>query len=295
MKKHKKNNIPLFFIIPALLLYSLFVILPILVMIFSSFTNWDGFVQNEWSFIGLKNYINLFQDDRFLHSIFVTLQIMITVTIVANVGGLSLALLLNKNTKFNILLRIIFFSPYILSTVAVAYIWLSMLSYTGAVNSVLSQIGLMQFQNDFIGNGKSAIISICIIEIWRTVGFYMVIYLASLKTVPTELYEVCKIDGGNKWQTFRYITLPHIVPGITVCILMSIIIEMKLFDLVKIMTDGGPGYSTETITYYTLTQAFNTNRIGYSSAAATLLTIIIAVLALFQTKIISYLQRRRKY
>ena len=295
MKTPKKHNIPLFFIIPAMLFYSLFVMLPILVMIFSSFTNWDGFAQNEWSFTGTKNYIDLFKDDRFIHSISVTIQIMITVTVIANIGGLLLALFLNKNNKFNIFLRVIFFSPYILSTVAVAYIWLALLSYTGAVNSILSQIGLVQFQNDFIGNGKSAIISICIIEIWRTIGFYMVIYLASLKTVSTELYEACKIDGSNNWQTFRYITLPHIVPGITVCILMSIILEMKLYDLVKIITDGGPGYSTETIAYYTLTQAFNTNRIGYSSAAATLLTLIIAILALFQSKIISYLEKRHNH
>ncbi len=172
--------------------------------------------------------------------------------------------------------------PYVLSTVAVSFIWISILSYTGALNSILGAVGLTSLQQDYIGNAKNAIRSICIIEIWKTVGFNMVIYLASLQTVPAELYEACTIDGGSIWDKFKNVTFPMIIPGITISVLMSIITEMRQFDLVKVITDGGPGNSTETIAYNIITQAFGNNMLGYSSAIALILFIITGTISILQ-------------
>ena len=138
---------------------------------------------------------------------------------------------------------------------------------------------------DYVGNAKNAIKSICVIEIWRTLGFHMVLYLASIQTVPEELYEACTMDGGTGWQKFRYVTLPMIVPGITISIIMSIMTEMKQYDVVKVITNGGPGYSTETVTYNIVTQAFGNNMLGYSSAIAVFLFAIIAIITIIQLKV----------
>ena len=198
-----------------------------------------------------------------------------------------MAILLNQAKKLTNVFRSIFFLPYVISTVAISFIWLSILSYTGVLNNLLTLVGLESMVNDFIGNTDNAIKSICIIEIWRTVGFHMVLYLASIQTVPQELYEACTVDGGSKWQQFIYVTLPMIIPGITVSVIMSVMTEMKQYDIIKIITNGGPGYSTETITYNIVTQAFGNNMLGYSSALAVFLFVVIAAISIIQLKISS--------
>lgn len=270
------------FAAPAFIIYTALLIIPILVAFFLSFTNWNGIASSSIKFVGINNFINLFKDARLLNAIKVTFTIAITVTIVVNILGLVFAILLNKAGKLTNIFRSIFFMPYVLSTVAVSFIWISILSYTGALNSILGAVGLASLQQDYIGNAKNAIRSICIIEIWKTVGFNMVIYLASLQTIPSELYEACTIDGGSIWDKFKNVTFPMIIPGITISVLMSIITEMRQFDLVKVITDGGPGNSTETIAYNIITQAFGNNMLGYSSAIALILFIITGTISILQ-------------
>jgi ABC-type sugar transport system permease subunit len=204
--------------------------------------------------------------------------------------GFFLATLLNKASKLINLFRSIFFVPYVLSTVAISFIWLSILSYTGVLNGILQAVGLGGIIDDYIGNAKNAVISICVVEIWRTLGFYMVLYLASIQTVPAELYEACMIDGGNSWQKIKYVTLPMIIPGITISVIMSIMTEMRQYDVVKVLTNGGPGYSTETISYNIVTQAFGNNMLGYSSAIAVFLFAVIALISITQIKILNKLE-----
>ena len=283
----KKRSI--FFFIPALLIYTGLLIIPILGAFYLSTTNWNG-ISATYSFVGLKNYISMLSDARLGNAIMVTFKITGIVCITVNVLGLFLAICLNKSGKMIAGVRSIFFMPYVLSTVAISFIWLSILSYTGVLNGVLEAVGLGSLTADYIGNTKNAILSICVVEIWRTLGFYIVIYLASIQTVPVELYESCKIDGGNSWQQFRYVTIPMIIPGITIAAIMSIMTEMRQYDIVKVLTNGGPGYSTETITYNIVTQAFGNNMTGYSSAVAVFLFVIIAAVAIIQLKIANRLE-----
>lgn len=272
------------FIIPAFLIYTFLMIIPILGAFALSFTDWNG-ISESYHFIGFKNYISMFTDSRLHNAIKITLRITVTVSLAVNVLGLFIACLLNQAKKIINVLRSIFFLPYVISTVAISFIWLSILSYTGVLNSILEIIGFGEIAADYIGNTQNAIKSICIIEIWRTLGFHMVLYLASIQTVPEELYEACTVDGGSRWQKFRYITLPMIVPGITISIIMSIMTEMKQYDIVKVITNGGPGYSTETITYNIVTQAFGNNMLGYSSSIAVFLFFVIAVISVVQLRI----------
>ncbi len=280
----------LLFLAPAFLIYTFLMIIPILGAFFLSLTDWNGISQN-YGFVGLHNYIAMFKDERFLNAVLVTLRITFTVTIATNVIGLFVAVLLNNAGKLTNVYRSVFFLPYVISTVAISFIWLSILSYTGVMNSALEAIGLTSLVSDHIGNTESALRSICVIEIWRTMGFHMVLYLASLQTVPEELYEVCTVDGGTKFEAFRYITLPLIVPGATVSVIMSIMMQMKQYDIVKVITNGGPGYSTETISYNIVTQAFGNNMLGYSSALAVFLFAVIAVISIVQLKLSSRWER----
>ncbi len=286
MKKKSK-----LFVLPAFVLYTALMILPIAGAFYLSLTNWNG-IAAGYHFIGLQNYRNMLSDARLGNAIIVTLKITITVSLSVNIFGLLFAILLNKSNKITAVSRSLFFLPYILSTVAISFIWLSILSYTGVLNSILQMLGLENLINDYIGNTKNAIISICIVEIWRTLGFYIVLYLASIQTVPSELYESCMIDGGNSWQKFRYVTLPMIIPGITIAVILSIMTEMRQYDIVKVLTNGGPGYSTETITYNIVTQAFGNNMLGYSSAIAVFLFVIIAAISILQIKISERLEGR---
>ena len=277
----KKSKI---FILPALIIYTFLMIIPIIGAFGLSFTDWNGLTP-EYNIIGLRNYVEMFQDERLLNAIGVTLRITITVSVAVNVLGLFIACLLNCAKKLTNVLRSVFFLPYVISTVAISFIWLSILSYTGVLNNVLELIGLENLVTDYIGNAENAIRSICVIEIWRMLGFHMVLYLTSIQTVPEELYEACTVDGASNWQKFRYVTLPMIVPGITISVIMSIMTEMKQYDIVKIITNGGPGYSTETITYNIVTQAFGNNMLGYSSAIAVFLFVVIAAISILQLKL----------
>jgi len=280
----KKNSVSFWFTAPALTVYTLLLIIPILIAFGLSLTKWNGMAVTEPTFIGIENYVQMFSDGRLGDAVAITLKISAIVVVSVNVLGLALAMMLNKAGRTTNLYRGVFFTPYVLSTVAISFIWLSILSYTGVLNTILDAVGLGAVIDDYIGNTHNAIISICAVEIWRTLGFHMVIYLAALQTVPQDLYEACTVDGGSKWAKFRYVTLPLIVPGITISVLMSIINELRMYDIVKVLTDGGPGYSTETITYNIITQAFGNNLVGYSSAMAVFLFALIATITITTLK-----------
>ena len=278
------DSVSAVFMAPALVLYIVLLIVPIIIAFGFSFTSWNGMAVSPMNFVGFQNYISMFSDARLGGAIKNTLFITIVVVISVNVLGLGFALLLNIAGRMTNVARSVFFAPYVLSTVAVSFIWLSMLSYTGVFNSLLESVNLGALVMDNFGSKEAALRSICIVEIWRTLGFHMVIYLAALQTVPADLYEACTVDGGNRWHKFWYVTLPLIMPGITISVLMSIINGLRMYDIVKVLTDGGPGYASETITYNIVIQAFGTNRLGYSSAIAVLLFVIIAAVAVFQIR-----------
>ena len=273
----KKNKISVGFVIPAFVIYTVLLVIPILMAFYFSLNKWNGF--NEMQFIGLKNYISAFQDKRLKNAVVNTLIISVVVVVIVNVVGLFLAILVNTASAKSNIFRTIFFVPFVLSTVAISFVWKSILSYNGVLNGILESIGGSDMLGNWLGKRGPAIVCIIIVELWRTLGYHMMLYLAALQTVPQELYEACIVDGGNAWDKFRNVTLPLIVPGMSVSFLMSIINVLRMYDVVKIMTDGGPGYDTETIVYNIVSQGFQNNMVGYSSAISVILFVAIGAIS----------------
>ncbi|MCD8014006.1 MAG: sugar ABC transporter permease [Lachnospiraceae bacterium] len=274
----KKNKVSFAFVLPAFVIYTALLVIPIVMALGISFFKWNGF--NEMTFVGVKNYVSLFHDARLGNAVINTVIIAGTVIVTVNILGLLLAMLVNRPSKGNNFFRTIFFIPFVLSAVALSFVWKSILSYNGVLNGLLEAVGLGELVGNWLGKRNSALACIIIIEIWRTLGYHMMLYLAALQTIPEELYEACTMDGGNRWDKFRNVTLPLIVPGMSVSLLMSIINELRIYDVVKIMTDGGPGYATETIVYNIVAQGFSSNIVGYSSAIAVVLFLVIGTLSI---------------
>lgn len=288
MMGKKKKGISFGFALPAFVIYTGLLVIPIMMAFYFSLTKWNGFGKME--FVGIKNYVNAFRDSGIFHAVENTLVISIATVGFVNVFGLFLAIQVNKLSLRNNFFRVIFFIPFVLSSVAVSFVWKSILSYTGLLNGILEAVGGSEWIGNWLGKRESAIVCIIIVEIWRILGYHMMLYLAALQTVPEELYEACTVDGGNAWKKFRNVTLPLIIPGMSVSVLMSIINELRVYDTVKILTDGGPGYDTETIVYNIIAQGFTNNMVGYSSAISVVLFIVIGSVSVF----IMYAMRKKE-
>ncbi len=271
----KNNGAVLPFLIPALTIYILFLIYPILSAIFTSFFQWDG-ISPQRVFVGIDNYIYLFtKDDVFWRSlrntgIWVVLSLLVPTTF-----GLALAVVLNQKLAGRSIFRMIFYLPAIIASIAVATIWTWMYNPSlGIVNGVLKQIGLRALAQDWLGNRDIALYSVFAAYTWMATGPNMVLFLAGLQGVPQDLLEAARVDGANWWAVFWNITIPSLRATFVVVIALSIINSLKVFDLVYGMTYGGPGDSTNVLASWSYFQAFSFNRYGLGMAVAVVLLLI---------------------
>lgn len=272
------------FTIPAVLIYTLLFAVPLVLAYVSSLTNWNGLTLNfdKLKFIGIDNFSRMLKDRDVLSSIKVSLLIMVIVTLFSNGGGLYLANILSKNGRGTNAIRSVFFIPYVLSSVSIAFIWMAILSYNGLLNNILTKLNFEKLS--LFQNTGSSLLCIIIVEIWRTIGFYMVLYIAALKGVPTELVEAATLDGTSERQLFWKVKFPLIFPQFITGILMSITTELRLYDMVLILTGGGPGSSTRTIAYTVVEEGFNNWRMGYAGAIACFLSVLIIIISfIFRT------------
>lgn len=276
------------FLIPGVVLYFTFFILPTLGAFFYSITDWDGADQN-FNFVGLANYTNLLtNDDVFLKSLGNNLKFLFSVVIFQTILSLIFALILLKNTKTNIFLRALYFFPTILSSVSVAFIWSFIYAPSvGLLNPLLGTIGLDSLAQSWLGNPDIAIFSLSFVQIWFHTGQVMIIFIAGLQNVPQELYEAATVDGANRWQRFIKITWPLIAPSTTMVVGYTIIQTFKAFDLVFAMTGGGPAFSTEILVTFIYNSAFSHYQFGYASAASVILMVIVATITLVQFRLIN--------
>ncbi len=265
----------------GILLYLAVLILPLLLSFFYSFTNFN-LLNATNSFIGVKNYVSMLNDDTFLSTLRFTIETTIIVTLLTNVLGLIIALALNQTGPFYAVLRTVFFIPQVLSSVVIGFIWSGMLnSERGLVNTLLRQIGLIGTGGNisWLGTPNLATFSVIAVCIWQMVGFCTVVYLAALQGVPQDLKDAANVDGANSWQTFYNVTFPLLSPGVTVNVVMLLIMMFKLYDIIQVMTATGPAGSTESLAYYVTRMAFTVNRVGYASAMAVILFIFIAMIS----------------
>ncbi|WP_059054148.1 carbohydrate ABC transporter permease [Paenibacillus senegalimassiliensis] len=285
-KKKKWPTYALFFILPAFILYTLFVIVPTLGSVYYSFTSWDG-ISSDVRFIGLANFVEIWNSPRVRNALQNTLVLTISLVILENILAILLAMLVDKVRWFSKLFRSLFYFPTLLSGIVMGFVWAMMLNYNfGVVNGILSKMGLEAITVDWLGDPRYALLSILLSTVWKGAGYYMIIYLAGLQGIPQELNEAASIDGASSLQQFRHITFPLLAGSVTVCMVLSMISALKIFDQIAVMTDGGPGFETETLTYLIYKVGFGELRQGFGTALAMVLFFIILIITVFQVKVL---------
>lgn len=268
------------FILPNFIGFFIFMALPIIMGLIISFTDYNGF--SQFNFVGLKNYINMFHDEYFKVSLWHNLLYTAVTVPGTIVTALLLAVAVNKGIKGSSLFKTMFFLPNISSMVAVGIVWAAIFNPTqGPLNLFLKSLGVMN-PPMWLSSTKTALLSVMLVAIWKQSGYYMIIILAGLQSVPAQLYEAASIDGADGIKKFFKITLPMLSPTMFMVLILSIINSFQVFDLINIMTDGGPGRSTNVLVYRIYQEGFQKLQFGYASAMAYFLFIIIMVITLIQ-------------
>ncbi|MGD6968600.1 carbohydrate ABC transporter permease [Rossellomorea vietnamensis] len=283
----KKNKALLLFVLPGLILYSIFFIYPTFSALFFSFTDWDGLTP-DYNFVGVENYINIFTNDSiFVKALGNNVKFMLFVVVFQTLFSLVFALYLVKNTKTNVFLRALYFFPTILSSVSVAFIWSFVYDPNlGILNTLLERVNLDFLTHNWLGDQDIAIFSIAVVQVWMHTGQMLIIFVAGLQNIPNDLYEVAKIEGASKWQRFRFVTWPLVAPAATIVVAYTTIQSFKAFDLIFAMTRGGPNYSTEILATLIYSTAFRSFKFGYASAESVIFMIVIAVITIIQFKVL---------
>ncbi len=285
-KKSGWRGYAIWFIFPAFLLYSLFVMTPTLSSIYLSFTSWDG-ISEHIRYIGWDNFQEIGESPRVHNALKNTILVAIALVLLENVVALALAILVDQVRWFRNLFRSIFYFPVLMSGIIMGFIWMIILNYNfGVVNQLLDAVGLSSLKTDWLGNPDYALLSIILSTVWKASGYYMIIYLAGLQGIPQELLEAASIDGAGKWKQFRHVTFPLLAGATTVCVMLSMINSLKLFDQIAVMTNGGPGFATETLTYIIYRVAFGEGRQGFGTALAMVLFALILIISLVQIRLL---------
>lgn len=269
------------FVLPAAALYLFAVLVPSLRGTLFAFTDWDGVTPNP-SGVGLTQFAKIPSDPNAVIAVRNTLLVAFTVMVVQNAIGLLIALGVNSRIKSRNVLRVLIFAPVVITSIAVGFLWKNLLAPEGAVNQALGAIGLEGLRQNWLGDPKVAIWAIMIVMIWQGTGYSMVIFLAGLQGIPDEVLEASAIDGAGSLSRFWYVVRPMLAPAITINLMLSLIGGLKVFDQVWVMTQGGPGGATNTMSTLIYTNAFQLGRFGYGAALAAVLTVFVAIASAIQ-------------
>lgn len=279
----KKIQWAQFLSLPALLIYGVFFVIPLLSGIGMSFTDWDG--MGQANFVGLRNFINFFHDARAMHDIKTTVVFATGSAVLLNVVGLIYALLMNTDFRGKSIARVIIYLPAIISPLIMGYIWYFLLQPgRGFLHYAFLQLGLPDLIGNWMSSYASALRTIVLVNVWQFSGMTMIIYLAGLQSIPSELSEAAKIDGANSWQRFWRVTIPMLMPAIRINVVTNIIGSLSVFDVIMSLTEGGPGYATESLSIYIMRMCYG-SRTGYSTAVAMILFLIILVPVLISMRL----------
>ena len=273
----KNKMYPFYLSVGAIVLYSLFMVVPGLMGFYLSFTDWNRY-SSEINFIGLKNFAVIFSQQNYWHSISNTLIFTVVTIALKTVIALMLALLLTRGLKrFANFHRIVIYLPAILPMIVVGIVFRSILHpATGVLNEFLRGIGLDFLTQQWLTNPDLALYSVISVDSWKGIGYIMVIMIAGLQVIPAEYYEAARIDGANGWDELWKITLPLLMPTLTVTTVLNLLYGLKVFDAVYVLTNGGPGYATETV-YTVVFKEFSKGRYGVSTALSTLLFVVMSI------------------
>jgi raffinose/stachyose/melibiose transport system permease protein len=264
---------------PALALFVGFVLVPIVVAAWYSLHEWNGFGPLS-DFVGLRNYRHALSDPVFQHAILHNLFFAALTLVVQLPVALGIAMLLNRRLRGRGLLRLVVFAPYVLSEAIAAVIWLLLLQPDGFVDTVLRAVGLGGLVHQWLADSGIVLYTLFLVITWKYIGFGIILLLAGLQAIPNELREAAALDGATSWRTTRHIVLPLLGPTIRIWVFLGIIGSLQLFDLIWIMTLGGPAGASTTMATYLVDRGFRRYEFGYGSAVSVILFVICFVFAL---------------
>ncbi|HEU4740446.1 MAG TPA: sugar ABC transporter permease [Meiothermus sp.] len=273
----------LLFLLPTIAVLGTFNFYPALYSLYLSLFEWNGLSPHR-EFVGLANYTRLLASGEFWNSLRVTLLYAGGVTLLALALGLLVAVLLNQPIRGQALYRVLYFLPVITPTVASGVVWKYLFDPTqGVVNRGLAEVGLEG--PSWLSDPSWALAAVVVVGVWKRVGFNMVVYLAALQGIPKTYYEAAQLDGADSWQQFRYITLPLLAPTTFFLVVTALIDAFQVFDLVYVMTSGGPLGSTDVLGYYLYRQGFRYSELGFASAVAYVMFALIFVVTVIQFRL----------
>jgi multiple sugar transport system permease protein len=269
---------------PAIILFALFNIYPLLYSGYLSVMDWDGFSPDK-EYVGLDNYKSLYESAMFRNALTVTFTYTVGTTLLGVAFSLLVAVLLNSGIRGQNIYRLVYFLPVVTSTVAAAVVWRYLMNPgSGYADVLLRDLGLTPPSPSWLRNPDWALRIVILVGVWKRLGFNIVIYLAGLQNIPKEYYEAATVDGAGSWDRFRRITVPLIAPITLLLVIMSIIDSFLIFDVVYVMTDGGPVGTTEVVGLLLYRQAFRYFNLGTASAMGWVIFAIVFVITLIQWK-----------
>ncbi|MDM7886847.1 sugar ABC transporter permease [Curtobacterium sp. RHCJP20] len=274
------------FMAPSLLILGVFVLFPILRSLWYSFFDWTVGAATQ-QFVGFGNYVQLSRDPQFWNALRVTLEYTVVSVVLLVVLGFVAALLLQRDTLLNRIVRSVFFFPTIVSLVTIGLVWKFLLDPDiGLVGGLTALFGLPSVA--WLQSTSLALPTVILVSVWKSIGFAMILFIAGLKGVPAERYEAADLDGANRWQTVWRITLPSIRPTLLFTSMILTIQSFQVFDLVYVMTGGGPVFATDTLVNLLYRDGFVNYQTGYASAISWVLFVIIMLISLLQLRLFRY-------
>ena len=270
-------------VLPGMIIFTFGLIIPMFLSFYYSLTSWDGMTV-EKPFIGLGNYAKLFSDPYARNAWWFTIRFTIWNTIIQNVAAIFMAVALDSGIKGQKLMRTIFFVPCLISAVVVGFVWLKL--YGNVLPALFKLVGLKSSLAMLLGKEETVLSGLLIANNWQWIGYWMLIYLAALQSIPSDLYEAAKVDGANAVRQFINITIPMLAPALTICIVGITTGSLKVYDLLVASTNGGPGRASTSIIYYTYSTAINGRQYGYGSALTISVVFALLLVAFLQVKVL---------
>lgn len=274
-RRANPTTVSLLLAAPTLCLFLGFVAVPVVAVVLTSFTRWTGFDISGIEWLGLENYSGLLSDPTFLRAFLHTLIFTVATTVLLNAVGLGLAVLVNTRAPGTAFLKAVLFLPVLLSPVIVGLMWSGLLrGVGGGLNQFLDLIGLINQPVFWLGDGRFALAAIILATLWQFAGYDMILYYAGLQNVPDTLLEAADLDGARSWAKFVHVVMPSLYHVMSVVVLLNIIGGLRIFDIVYVMTRGGPSRSTEVLATYMYEQGFQLNAMGVASAIAVIIVLL---------------------
>ena len=285
VKQNRRNAalVEFMLVLPALLLYFVFVVYPLFDGIFYSLTDWDG-IRKTFNFIGLKNYIDIIHDSYVLGPLKNTFIYAFFNTIFLNILGLLMAIGAESVRRGRNIFRALLYIPSVLSAILVGFVFNFI--FDKSLGTLGKQLGIQVMANNLLGSKSFALAMGILVTSWKSAGWYMVVYIAGLHNIDQSLYDAASVDGVTGWKRFWYVTFPLLAPSFTINMVLAVERSFKQYDLLYALTGGGPGRASELISMTIYNESFTNKRAGYGTALGVILFLIIVAITLFQMKVL---------